>query len=88
MRSARQFLAAATSPNAKAPARAPLPARVGVRGHATLHEDGRKTTTDRTQVPFRDFFDIIRDHQISPLPHVQKTIQPTSLLVIHLLVKR
>ena len=74
MRSARQFLAAATSPNANAPARAPLPARVGVRGVATLHEDGRKTTTDRTQVLFRNFLDNTRNHQNSPLHHVQKPI--------------
>ena len=74
MRSARQFLAAATSPNAKAPARAPLRARVGVRGRGTLHEDGQKTTTDRTQVLFCDTLDITRNHQISPLPHVQKPI--------------
>ena len=83
MTSARQFLAAATSRNAKVPARAPLPARVGVRGRGTLHEDGRKTTTDRTQVLFCDFLDITRNHQISPLLHVQKPIQPTSLLVMH-----
>ena len=74
MRSARQFLAAATSPNAKAPARAPLPARVGVRGRGTLHEDGRKTTTDRTQGQLRDFLDNKRNHHFSPLHWVQKPI--------------
>ena len=64
----------ATSVAAAAPTHASISAHAGVLGRATLHEDGRKTTTDRTQGPFRDFLDITRNHQFSPLHHVQKPI--------------
>ena len=57
-----------------APTHAPIWATAGVLGRATLHEDGLKTTTDSTLGQFRDFLDITRNHQISPLHHVQKPI--------------
>ena len=71
-----------------APTNAPISAHTGVLERGTLHEDGLKSTTDRTQGPFRDFLDNTRNQQISPLQHVQKPIYPISLLVMHLLVKR
>ena len=73
---------------ADAPTHAPVSPSAGVYGRGTLHEDGLKTTTDRTPGQFRDFLDNTRNHHFSPLHWVQKPIQPTSLLVMHLLVKR
>ena len=59
--------ATGTTVVAAAPTHAPVSASAGVCGRGTLHEDGRKTTTDRTQGLFHDFLDSTRNHHFSPL---------------------